>query len=75
MSLANNLADILKDIFLRELLAIEKRDLIVNDNLIDESDNTKECEIDFFNERMTFNDNQVDLIKTTVDCCNDISRD
>ena len=68
MSLANDLADIEKDIFLTELMAIEERDSTIDDNLVDEFDNTKNCGIDLVDGRMNFNEDQVDLMKMTVDC-------
>ena len=49
MSLADNLANILKDIFLIDLLTIKERDLTINDKLVAEFDNTKECKIDLVN--------------------------
>ena len=68
MSLANDLADMVKDIFLTELRAIEEKVLTIDDNLADEFDNTKERRIDLVNGRMNFNEDQVDLMKMTIDC-------
>ena len=68
ISLDDDLADIVKDIFLIELLALEENSSTINDNLADEFDNTKECKIDLVDRQINFNENQVDLMKMTVDC-------
>ena len=68
MSLTDNLAEMVKDIFFTELLAVKERGLTIDNNLADEFDNTKECEIDLVDGRMDLNEDHVDLMKMTVDC-------
>ena len=46
MSLVDDLANIVKNIFFTELLTADKKDLIVNNNLMDQFDDTKERKID-----------------------------
>lgn len=68
MFLANNLANMLKNIFFTDLLVAKKIDLTIDKNLVDEFDNTKEHEIDLVNQQKDFHSGQVDLIKEiTVD--------
>ena len=51
------------------MLAAEKRGSTIDENLVDEFDNTKERGIDLVDGRMNFDDGQVDLMKKmTVDC-------
>ena len=57
MSLADNLANMIKDIFFIELLTTEERNSTVDDNLVDEFDNTKKCGINLVDREMNFNDN------------------
>lgn len=58
MFLTNNLADMLKDIFLVDLLATEKK----CNNLVNEFNNIKECIIDFVYRRIIKNNNIINWI-------------
>ena len=68
MSLTDNLAEVVKDIFFTELLAMEARGLTIDNNLADEFDNTNEWQIDLVDGRMALNKDHVDLMKMTIDC-------
>lgn len=55
MSLTNDLANMLKDIFFTDLFATKKK----YDNLVGKFNNTKKNTIDFINERITKNSNRI----------------
>lgn len=58
MFLIDNFANMLKDIFLTDLLDAKKK----CNNLIDEFDNMKECMIDFVNRQIIKNNNIINQI-------------
>lgn len=68
MSLANDLTNRIEDIFFTELLAAEKRDSTIDDNLVYKFNNTNVYKIDLVDKQRNFNDGQVDLMKMIVHC-------
>lgn len=68
ISLANDLANMMRNIYLTQFLDFEEKCWTIDNNLINEFNDTKKPKIDLVDGRIDFNECQVVLIKMTVDC-------